>query len=144
VTPTSTTAAMASEQPIENKATEPKTFEDKVIDEKDARDDSISALTSEQPDHEEKLPLETPSDIPGGFPITPANELDKVFGVNPLPASEGAGNPIKLEAGEKIPESITTQSTDKYVKLDKESYEKSDALPGIETDMPPSLALMSP
>ncbi|KIL96143.1 hypothetical protein FAVG1_00885 [Fusarium avenaceum] len=120
VTPTSTTAAMASEQPIENKATEPKTFEDKS-------------------GHDEKLPLETPSDIPGGFPITPANELDKVFGVNPLPASEGAGNPIKLEAGEKIPESITTQSTDKYVKLDKESYEKSDALPGIETDMPPVL-----
>ncbi|KAH7262340.1 hypothetical protein BKA59DRAFT_505371 [Fusarium tricinctum] len=120
VTPTSTTAAMASEQPIENKATEPKTFEDKS-------------------GHDEKLPLETPSDIPGGFPITPANELDKVFGVNPLPASEGAGNPIKLEAGEKIPESITTQSTDKYVKLDKESYEKSDALPGIETEMPPVL-----
>jgi len=120
VTPTSTTAAMASEQPIENKATEPKTFEDKS-------------------GHDEKFPLETPSDIPGGFPITPANELDKVFGVNPLPASEGAGNPIKLEAGEKIPEFITTQSTDKYVKLDKESYEKSDALPGIETDMPPVL-----
>ncbi|KAM0219546.1 hypothetical protein ACHAQI_000932 [Fusarium lateritium] len=139
VTPTSTTAAMASEQPIENKATEPKTFEDEVIDEKDAQNNSIGALTSEQSGHDEKLPLETPSDIPGGFPVTPANELDKVFGVNPLPASEGAGNPIKLEAGEKIPESITTQSTDKYVKLDKESYEKSDALPGIETDMPPVL-----
>ncbi|KAF5674344.1 5' amp-activated kinase subunit beta-2 [Fusarium heterosporum] len=120
VTPTSTTAAMASEQPIEHKATEPNTLDNKSL-------------------HEENLPLETPSDIPGGFPITPANELDKVFGVNPLPASEGAGNPIQLQAGEKIPESLTAQSTDKHVKLDKESYEKSDAYPGIETDLPPVL-----
>lgn len=118
VTPSSTTAAMAAEQPIENKPTEQKTLGD-------------------EPTQDEKLPLETPSDIPGGFPATPANELDKAIGINPLPASEGAGNPIKLEPGEKIPESITAQSTDKYVKLDKESYEKSDALPGIETELPP-------
>ncbi|CVK92987.1 uncharacterized protein FMAN_07749 [Fusarium mangiferae] len=118
VTPSSTTAAMAAEQPIENKSTEQKTLGD-------------------EPTQDEKLPLETPSDIPGGFPATPANELDKAIGINPLPASEGAGNPIKLEPGEKIPESITAQSTDKYVKLDKESYEKSDALPGIETELPP-------
>ncbi|EXM01276.1 hypothetical protein FOIG_06963 [Fusarium odoratissimum NRRL 54006] len=118
VTPSSTTAAMAAEQPIENKPTEEKTLGDK-------------------PTQDEKLPLETPSDIPGGFPATPANELDTTIGINPLPASEGAGNPIKLEPGEKIPESITAQSTDKYVKLDKESYEKSDALPGIETELPP-------
>jgi hypothetical protein len=36
---------MASEQPIENKATEPKTFEDKVIDKKDSQNNSISTLT---------------------------------------------------------------------------------------------------
>ncbi|WXC57314.1 hypothetical protein SNK03_003233 [Fusarium graminearum] len=118
VMPTSTTAAMASEQPLENKPTESTTLADKST-------------------QEEKLPLETPSDIPGGFPITPANELDKVIGINPLPASEGAGNPIKLEPGEKIPESITAQSIDSHVKLDKDSYEKSDAYPGIETELPP-------
>ncbi|UZP35703.1 hypothetical protein NXS19_003519 [Fusarium pseudograminearum] len=118
VTPTSTTAAMASEQPLENKPTESTTLADKST-------------------QEEKLPLETPSDIPGGFPITPANELDKVIGINPLPASEGAGNPIKLEPGEKIPESITAQNIDSHVKLDNDSYEKSDAYPGIETELPP-------
>ncbi|CEI66772.1 unnamed protein product [Fusarium venenatum] len=118
VTPTSTTATMASEQPLENKTTESTTLADK-------------------PTQEDKLPLETPSDIPGGFPTTPANELDKTIGINPLPASEGAGNPIKLEPGEKIPESITAQSTDSHVKLDKDSYEKSDAYPGIETELPP-------
>ncbi|KAF0635044.1 hypothetical protein FPSE5266_12296 [Fusarium pseudograminearum] len=118
VTLTSTTAAMASEQPLENKPTESTTLADKST-------------------QEEKLPLETPSDIPGGFPITPANELDKVIGINPLPASEGAGNPIKLEPGEKIPESITAQNIDSHVKLDNDSYEKSDAYPGIETELPP-------
>ncbi|EXM01275.1 hypothetical protein NOF04DRAFT_2657 [Fusarium oxysporum II5] len=135
VTPSSTTAAMAAEQPIENKPTEEKTLGDKVPSDNVATDGNI--LTSEKPTQDEKLPLETPSDIPGGFPATPANELDTTIGINPLPASEGAGNPIKLEPGEKIPESITAQSTDKYVKLDKESYEKSDALPGIETELPP-------
>ncbi|KAL4725113.1 hypothetical protein ACLX1H_007259 [Fusarium chlamydosporum] len=118
---------MAGEQPLENK----------VIENMIARDKIISALTCEQSTEDDKMPLETPSDIPGGFPITPANELDKAIGINPLPASEGAGNPIKLEPGEKIPESITAQSTDSHVKLDKESYEKSDAYPGIETELPP-------
>ncbi|KAF9769806.1 hypothetical protein IL306_012718 [Fusarium sp. DS 682] len=137
VTPSSTTAAMAAEQPIENKPTEFKTLDDEVTSEKVADSNVANILTYEQPEQNEKLPLETPSDIPGGFPATPANELDKPIGINPLPASEGVGNPIKLEPGEKIPDSITSQSTDKYVKLDKESYEKSDALPGIDTELPP-------
>ncbi|KAF4342695.1 5 AMP-activated kinase subunit beta-2 [Fusarium beomiforme] len=137
VTPSSTTAAMAAEQPIENKPTESKTLDDKVTREKVTVSKAVNVLISGQSEQDEKLPLETPSDIPGGFPATPANELDKAIGINPLPASEGAGNPIKLEPGEKIPDSITSQSTDKYVKLDKESYEKSDALPGIETEFPP-------
>ena len=69
---------------------------------------------------------------PGGFPETPASELDdKVISINPLPATEGLGNPIKLAPGEKVPESITTQDINKNVKLDKESYEKSDAMPGV-------------
>ncbi|KAF5023849.1 hypothetical protein F66182_4107 [Fusarium sp. NRRL 66182] len=137
VTPTSTTAAMAGEQPLENKTTESKTLDDQVANETATEDKADGALTFQQSTQDEKLPLETPSDIPGGFPVTPANELDKVIGINPLPATEGAGNPIKLEPGEKIPESITAQSTDKYVRLDKESYEKSDALPGVETELPP-------
>lgn len=146
VTPTSTTAAMASEQPIEVKPVE------KVLDEKVAEDKPPATLAEEETltENEKAHPLETPSDIPGGFPATPAteldkpvtvaplaNELEKPISVNPLPASEGVGNPITLAPGEKIPESITAQSTDKYVKLDKESYEKSDAIPGVETELPP-------
>lgn len=113
---------MATEQPIETKP----------LDQKLTADKSADPVTSDNVPETTTL-----SDIPGGFPVTPANDLDTFVSVNPLPASEGGVNPIKLEPGEKIPESITTQSTDKYVKLDKESYEKSDALPGVETELPP-------
>ncbi|KAL2205626.1 hypothetical protein CC79DRAFT_1275840 [Sarocladium strictum] len=102
VTPESTTAKMAGEQPLE-KNTE----------------------------------VETPSDVPGGFPITPANELDKPIGIAPLPAADGGVNPIDLAPGEKIPESVTAQSVNEHVKLDKESYEKSDTLAGVNMDLPP-------
>ncbi|KAH7149713.1 hypothetical protein B0J13DRAFT_584156 [Dactylonectria estremocensis] len=144
VTPASSTAAMAAEQPLENKALEAET---KAIDEK-AVETPIAPPAETKPVEEEVIneksalvpddePKATPTDIPGGFPATPATELDKPIGINPLPASEGGVNPITLQPGEKIPETIAAQSTDKYVKLDKESYEKSDALPGIETELPP-------
>lgn len=122
VTPHSTTAALAGEQPIETKPAVAKAVEAPLDDE----------------------PKATPSDIPGGFPVTPANELDKSFGINPLPAADGAVNPITLAPGEKVPESITSQSTNGHVKLDKESYEKSDALPGVQTELPPISKNMIP
>lgn len=93
----------------------------------------------------------TPSDVPGGFPVTPSNEAadleDKTVSVNPLPATAGTGNPIKLAPGEKIPDSITSQNVNEHVKLDKESYEKSDALPtapALSTEVPPVSGTMIP
>lgn len=73
------------------------------------------------------------SDLPGAFPETPAAEPngEAAFGVNPLPAAAGAVNPIKLAPGEQVPHDVSAQSTTSYVKLDPESYEKSDALPGM-------------
>ncbi|PTB69963.1 carbohydrate-binding module family 48 protein [Trichoderma citrinoviride] len=109
VTPQSTTAAMASEQPID------------------------------KPEG-----AATPSDVPGGFPVTPSTELDKPVGVNPLPAAAGAVNPFKLEPGEKVPD-VGIESTNDHVKLDKESYEKSDALPGVDVaDLPPVTSNLIP
>lgn len=70
------------------------------------------------------------SALPGTFPETPAADSDKTFSVNPLPAAPGGVNPIKLAPGEKIPEGFAAGSTTSNVKLDAESYEKSDALPG--------------
>lgn len=49
-------------------------------------------------------PLESKSSAPGAFPETPANE-EQAFSVNPIPASQGIGNPIQLTPGDKVPES---------------------------------------
>ncbi|KAL2073704.1 hypothetical protein VTL71DRAFT_11030 [Oculimacula yallundae] len=78
VAPTSTTAALAKDVPLEN----------------------------------EKAPLEQTgsSDLPGAFPETPAAVEQGDFSVNPLPAADGAVNPIKLAAGEPVPHPSTFTS----------------------------------
>ncbi|KAK6583879.1 hypothetical protein PZA11_003609 [Diplocarpon coronariae] len=78
VAPTSTTAALAKDVPLEN----------------------------------EKAPLEPSgsADLPGTFPETPAAVEKSDFSVNPLPAADGAVNPIKLAPGEKVPEPSTFTS----------------------------------
>jgi hypothetical protein len=73
-------------------------------------------------------PLATPSGGPGAFPETPAADLNKEFKVSPLPAAPGGVNPVKLAPGEKVPE--TGEDINSHVKLDAESYEKADTLPG--------------
>ncbi|KAI0913942.1 hypothetical protein F4823DRAFT_574994 [Ustulina deusta] len=109
--PDSTTAALAADVPLEKKETTDKGEED-VKDEK--------VVEAEK------------SEVPGTYPETPAAELngDAAFGVNPLPAAAGAVNPIKLAPGEKVPEGLAAEGTTSNVKLDPESYEKSDTLPG--------------
>lgn len=47
------------------------------------------------------------SDLPGAFPETPAAIEKGDFSVNPLPAADGAVNPIKLAPGEKVPDPST-------------------------------------
>ncbi|ETS74653.1 hypothetical protein PFICI_13137 [Pestalotiopsis fici W106-1] len=93
-----------------------------------APDSTTAALAAD-------VPLEKDKDIktdglPGVFPETPAADLNKEFSVNPLPAAPGAVNPIQLAPGEKIPEHVAAESTTSNVKLDPESYEKADTLPG--------------
>jgi hypothetical protein len=55
------------------------------------------------------------------------------FGVAPLPATAGAGNPIHLAPGEKVPDSstFTSNTVNSTAKTDESSYEKSDALPPL-------------
>ncbi|KZF19616.1 carbohydrate-binding module family 48 protein [Xylona heveae TC161] len=58
------------------------------------------------------VPLEKPTpgaEIPGFFPETPVNEASD-FSVKPIPATEGAGNPVKLAPGEKVPDPSTLTS----------------------------------
>ncbi|KAB5539360.1 hypothetical protein GE09DRAFT_316019 [Coniochaeta sp. 2T2.1] len=118
VTPDSTTVGLASNVPLEPKR------EAHVEDKKDT-------------------PAEQKSSAPGAFPETPAADADKQFSVNPLPATDFAVNPIELTAGEKVPKDVAANGINDHVTLDKESYEKSDRIPGLTgltapTDLAPT------
>ncbi|KAI5788921.1 hypothetical protein DFH27DRAFT_527912 [Peziza echinospora] len=104
VAPTSTTAELAAQVPYTENA------------------------TTEETSSEIKRPTPGFSDVPGGFPETPAVDQDEVaaFHVNPLPAFSTPGNPISLAAGEQIPE-FQAAAVHDTLTLDKESYEKADA-----------------
>ncbi|KAK1688853.1 hypothetical protein BDP55DRAFT_605716 [Colletotrichum godetiae] len=100
---------------------------------------TTAALAKDVPLEKEELPQATPSDIPGGFPVTPANELDKFIGVNPIPAQDVTAEPVTVAPGEPLPASVKAGDINDHVKLDKEGYEDSSALPGLskeETTVP--------
>ncbi|KAJ5093969.1 hypothetical protein N7456_009830 [Penicillium angulare] len=106
-TPTATTAVMSGVTP----------------------DSTTAALAANVPLEHSKE--QSNGSLPGAFPDTPGQESEQILSVNPIPASGGYGNPIKLNPGEKVPDPSTihgntVQST---VKLDKESYEKGDSVP---------------
>lgn len=53
------------------------------------------------------VPKSQPNDsLPGSPPETPANE-PQTLSINPLPATDGPGNPIHLVPGEKVPDPST-------------------------------------
>jgi hypothetical protein len=57
----------------------------------------------------------------------------QTFGVAPIPATAGAGNPIHLAPGEKVPHpsTFTSNTVEGTAKTDPASYAKSDALPAL-------------
>ena len=69
-----------------------------------------------------------------------ADKEESSFGVSPLPATSGIGNPIHLQPGEKVPHpsTFTDNTIQSTVKLDKESYEKGDAIPQLPNVVTPS------
>ncbi|KAK8241328.1 hypothetical protein IWZ00DRAFT_65783 [Phyllosticta capitalensis] len=81
-----------------------------------APDSTTAQLAGEQP-------KETPGPdaVPGAFIETPANEAQQ-FSVNPIPASNGDANPIKLAPGEPVPDAanITSNTIQSTVKDDEE------------------------
>lgn len=82
----------------------------------------------------EKNKDEKRDELPGTFPETPAaSELNNPIGISPLPAAAGGLNPIKLAPGEPVPKDLQAADLNSNVKLDPESYEKSDSLPGVDT-----------
>ena len=69
-----------------------------------------------------------------------ADKEESSFGVSPLPATSGIGNPIHLQPGEKVPHpsTFTDNTIQSNVKLDKESYEKGDEIPQLPNVVTPS------
>ncbi|KAL9000564.1 MAG: hypothetical protein Q9169_000857 [Polycauliona sp. 2 TL-2023] len=70
--------------------------------------------------------------------LAKSDDSAAAFGVSPLPATGGFGNPINLEPGEKVPHSsqFTSNTIDTHVTTDKESYEKGSnppVLPDVVT-----------
>lgn len=89
-------------------------------------------------------------EIPGGFPVTPANEANKEFSVNPIPASSGIGNPIRLAPGEPVPDAskFNENTVESTARTDKESYEagaSAPQAPGADESKPanPGITIMS-
>lgn len=64
---------------------------------------------------------------------TTAQDLPKAFGVSPLPATSGIGNPIQTKPGENLPEpsTYTRNTINSAVTTDKESYERSSGPPQL-------------
>lgn len=62
-----------------------------------------------------------------------ADDSANTFGVAPLPATGGIGNPIHLEPGEKVPDpsTFTSNNINTFVTTDKESYEKGSNAPQL-------------
>ncbi|KAI5820806.1 hypothetical protein BZA77DRAFT_348773 [Pyronema omphalodes] len=123
VAPESSTAALAGAVPKESEV-------NNAIISSVAPDATTAALIEDIA--LEATPTPGASDVPGGFPETPAVEkidptpasTEQIFSVKPIPASETAENPIQLLPGEPVPEIVGTQTIHSNVKLDKESYEK--------------------
>ncbi|KAJ5793883.1 hypothetical protein N7457_000482 [Penicillium paradoxum] len=77
------------------------------------------------------VPKEPNGNLPGTFPDTPGQESEPTLSVDPIPASEGYGNPVSLNPGEEVPHHSTlhNNTVESTVNLDKESYEKGQTLP---------------
>ena len=86
-----------------------------------------------------------------------AEDSEQTFGVAPIPASSGIGNPVSLQPGEKVPHpsTLTGNTINSNVTTDKDSYEKagstnfaaSNGAGGAPRDissMPPVLGTMIP
>lgn len=68
-----------------------------------------------------------------------AKDSEHTFGVAPLPATSGTGNPVSLQPGEKIPNpsEFTSNTTNSNVTTDKESYDRAGGAPQLPNVVTP-------
>ncbi|KAK7569651.1 hypothetical protein IWX47DRAFT_842278 [Phyllosticta citricarpa] len=141
--PDSTTAQLAGEQPketpgpdsvpgafIETPANETEQFSVKPIPASDGDANPIKLAPGEPvPDPSTITSNTIQSTVRDDEELKKQDEGNQTFGIDPKPASDTAGNPVKLAPGEKIPSEVTAKDINSHVTLDKESYEKGDSVP---------------
>ncbi|KAK7517741.1 hypothetical protein IWZ03DRAFT_346910 [Phyllosticta citriasiana] len=141
--PDSTTAQLAGEQPketpgpdsvpgafIETPANETEQFSVKPIPASDGDANPIKLAPGEPvPDPSTITSNTIQSTVRHDEELKKQDEGNQTFGIDPKPASDTAGNPVKLAPGEKIPSDVTAKDINSHVTLDKESYEKGDSVP---------------
>jgi hypothetical protein len=127
VTPDATTSALAAEVPKESGS---KTAPGSTPVSSAAPQSSATELARD-------APLENSGSVPGTYPETPAKEQEQLS-VNPIAASSGFGNPIKLKPGEPVPDSSTFNSNtvQSTVTTDKAGYDADASYP-VVPGLPP-------
>lgn len=93
-----------------------------------APESTTAALAGAVPKEPTSMPLRTPAneDLPGSFPLTPPAETPshepQAFSVNPIPATQGLGNPVTLAPGDSVPHpsTLTSNTIHSTVNHDKE------------------------
>ena len=115
VTPQSTTAGLAGSVPKDGEKAAEKDGD--KLGGAELSGGKLAATVPDEPEHSTSLP--------GAFPDEPVNEPQD-FGVKPIPASEGIGNPVSVPAGEKVPDpsTISSNAVDSTATTSKEGYEK--------------------
>lgn len=68
-----------------------------------------------------------------------AEDPEKAFGIAPLPATAGIGNPIHLQPGEKVPDpsTFTANTIESTARTDPEPYEKGQGVPQLPNVVTP-------
>ncbi|KAH0536740.1 hypothetical protein FGG08_006412 [Glutinoglossum americanum] len=122
VTPSSTTAELAKDVPLEKNARGDTAPHDPTISSAAPESSTANLAKDVLPEGNRAS-----STLPGTFPETPQREPSD-FSVKPLPATDGPGNPIHLKPGEKVPDSssLTANTIQSTVHDDEELKAKSE------------------
>ena len=121
---------------------DPSTINDNTIS-STAQNDPLLAKTVEQAEGEDNPTNSTTRDNPSQAEDAEKTESkaagESTFGVSPLPATSGIGNPIQLPPGEKVPDpsTFTSNTIQSNVQLDRGSYERGQDAPQLPNVVTP-------
>ncbi|KAJ4398724.1 Cruciform DNA binding protein [Didymella pomorum] len=90
---------------------------------------STAALAGAVPKEKDLEKSKSNESIPGAFPMTPTPSTEQRQFINPIPATAGLGNPVKLAPEEHVPaaSTLTDNTVDSTVNLKGEPAEDENA-----------------